>query len=165
MQRRKLLVLGGAALTAGVAGCSELESLVAGNEYEQGEKESLLIDEPQSDWPDDLNANHDFNENFDRCFLNDDETMFIFMSAEIFEEVDGAESSMERSRASASDPRDYPIADDAWISDDGETATLMFRHSNAVGQVLAARISGLELAPDRNRASRYGEYLFEHWQE
>lgn len=165
MQRRDCLALGGATIATTIAGCSELESLVGGNEYEEGEEESLLIDEPQSDWPDDLNADHDFNENFDRCFVNDDETMFVFMSAGIYEDVETAEDEMEKSRATASNPNDYPLADDAFVADDGEAARLIFRHSNARGQTLAARVSDFELSPDRQRATTYGEFLFNHWQD
>lgn len=165
MQRREYIVLGGAAVAASIAGCSELESLVGGPEYEQSEKDLLLIDEPQSDWNDDLNADHDYNDSFDRCFVNDDETMFVFMSVEIYEEVSGAEDQMEKARATSSNPSDYPLADDAFVSDDGESASLIFRHSNALGQTMAARSSGFELQPDRTRATQYGEHLFQHWQE
>lgn len=165
MQRREYIALGGASIATSIAGCSEVQSLAGGNEYEQGEEDSLLFDEPQSDWPDDMNADHDFNDNFDRCFINDDETIFVFMSAEIYEDVSTAENAMERSRATASDPNDYPLADEAFVFDDGETASFLFRHSNAQGNTMAGRVSGRELKPDRTRATDYGDYLFEHWQE
>jgi hypothetical protein len=146
-----------------LAGCSSL-GILDSPEYEVGNKESLLPDEVGEDWPDqDLEANHDANENFERVWTTPDEELVVFMGARIYESVEAAEEEFESAEATASDPGEYPLADEAFISDNGEFATCFFRHSNAAGQVVSARQSGLEIQPDRQRATNYAERLYESW--
>lgn len=133
--------------------------------YSQDEKESLLFEEAQEDWPDDLERNDEINENFDRGFVNQDETVVVLMHVDIYEDIETAKNEIEKSRASASNDEDYPIADDGFIADDGKAAQVIYRHLNAKGQTLALRQSGGEIVPDRNRASEYADLLFEHWEE
>lgn len=87
------------------------------------------------------------------------------MYTDIYENIETAENELEKSRARASNDEDYPIADDGFIADDGESAHVIFRHRNAKGRTLALRESGGGVAPDRNRASEYADLLFEHWEE
>lgn len=166
MQRREYITLGGGVLTTILAGCSESAPLESTPEpYDEDEKDDLLFDEAQSDWEDDFHRDDSINDNFDRVFTNDDETVVVLMSATIDENVEASKNGMEKSRATASNDEDYPLADDAFIADDGELATLIFRHRNARGGVAVTRQSGVEAVADRNRASTYAESLFDLWQE
>ena len=162
MERREFLGVVGSGSMVMIAGCS---GILNSAEYEEGNKDELLPDEVGSDWPDqDLESNHDFNTNFDRSFVTPEEDLFILMKAEIEETVSDAEDSYESSNATVNDPNDFPLADEAYIHDDGEVAVCLWRKSNAVGQVLAARTSGLELRPDRQRATAYAERIYaEYW--
>lgn len=165
MDRRTYLASVGIGMAA-LAGCSAAEGVLESKEYEQGDKESLLPDSPGSDWPDDnMEANHDLNENFDRVWTTPDESIAVMMDVEIHESIDGAEQAFERSKATASSPNDYPLADDAIIFDDGESARCVFRDSNAVGMTLAARQSGMEVKPDRTRATSYAEAMYSQWSD
>lgn len=162
MKRRSFLIGVGGAVS--LAGCSTITSVVESEEYEQNDKESMLPDEVGSDWPDqDLEADHSVNEHFDRVWVSPDDDLGVMMDVEIFDSIEAAENSFERSWATASDPGEYPLADEGMISDDGEAATCLFRHSNAIGQVLAIRMSGLEVRPDRNRAAEYADILYGGW--
>lgn len=144
-----------------IAGCSNF----GGNSedlYEQGNEEELVPDGVGDDWPDDeFERNDGLNENFLRVFSNPDESIIVLMDAEISEAVEDAEDSFESSEATASDADEYPLADEALISDDGEAARVIFRQANAIGQTLAARESGIEVRPDRQRASEYAEIMYE----
>ena len=160
MDRRTYLGLVAGGMAA-MAGCS---SVLESEEYEVGNKESLLPDEVGDDWPDtDLEPNHDYNENFARVWLTPDESLLVLMGATIYDSIDAAEESMDKIRATASSPKDYPVADDAVIYDDGEAATCIFRDSNAIGEVVVTRKSGLQWQPDRTRASQYAEVMYEEW--
>lgn len=167
MKRRPLLAAGSTLLPTMLAGCSDMNPLAEDEPetYNQDEKDTLLIDEPVADWPDDLQRDDPINENFDRVFINQDDTIAVLMDVEISEDIETAENEMEKSRANAANDEDYPLADDAFIADDDESAWLTFRHRNALGHVLVVRDSGGQLVSDRNRASTYGESLFEHWKE
>lgn len=148
-----------------LAGCSGAISSVSGPEYEAGNKDALLPDSVGSEWTDqNLEPRHDFNENFDRVWITEAKDLVVMMDVQIAESVSGAEEQFEQTRATASDPRDYPMADEAFISDDGEAARCAFRHSNALGLCLAMRLSGAEWRPDRQRAGSYAEHLFAEWQ-
>ena len=50
-----------------------------------------------------------------------------------------------------------------FVSDDSQIAQCTFRHSNALGGVIAQRRSGDVFEPDRQRATRYAELTFEGW--
>lgn len=167
MQRRTLLTASGTLLTITLAGCSDLNPLSEDEPeiYNEDDKESLLIDEASDDWPDEMQRNEDINDNFDRVFTNDDESIIVMMSAHIDDDIETAEEEMERSRASAENDEDYPLAEDAFIANDDQSAWVTFRDVNARGHVLALRESGMQVVGDRNRASEYAEILFEHWQE
>lgn len=162
MQRRQFFTV---AALAAVAGCSSVDGLLESEQYQDEDKSELLPDSPGADWPDeDLRAAHDLNENFDRVYTTPDTSLVVMMDVEILASIEEAEEAFERSEATASDPREYPLADEAYISDDGEAARCAFRDSNALGLVLSARRSGIQLQPDRQRATTYAELLFEDWE-
>ena len=134
-----------------------------GPEYDQGSKEEMLLS--VNSFPDGWVRNDDINENFDAVFTNEDESIVVLTTVEIFEDVAGAEDRMETARAGVSEPNDYPIADNAfWATRNEEIACTLFRHSNAVGQACAVRESGSEVVPDQARSQDYATALFEHWQ-
>jgi hypothetical protein len=161
MNRREYLLAASTATTALLSGCS---GVLGGPRFETAQKDELLFDEPQSDWPDsELVADHDYNEHFDRCFITPDEDLFIFIDVQIHEEVEQAENAFQQSSATLGNSKEYPLADEAFVGDDGEAARTTFRLSNALGQVLAARVSGLELRPDRERATMYAGFLHTKW--
>lgn len=162
VNRREIMATIGTVGTVSIAGCS---SVLESEEYEQGDKESLLPDEVGEDWPDqDLEPNHDINDDYERVWTTPDENLAIMMGVNIYDSVSTAEDAFEKAEATAKEAKDYPMADEAYISDDGETATCVFRHSNALGEILAARRSGSEFQPDRARATEYAEHLFQYWQ-
>ena len=165
MQRRTLITVGGAALAPALAGCTDMGLPGSGeNEtYSQDDEESLLFDEAKSEWPDDLERDDSINENFDRAFVNGDDTIVILMNAEIAEDTSTAEESMEKSRANYANDEDYPLADDGFVADDDQAAVCIFRHRNAKGQTLTIQSSGGGTRPDRTRATEYADRLFEHW--
>ena len=167
MQRRTLLGAVGTALTATLAGCSDMNPLAEDEPetYSQDEEDALLFDEARDEWPDEMERDDSINENFDRGFVNQDETVIVLMHVDIYEDIETAENELEKSRARASNDEDYPIADDGFIADDGESAQVIFRHRNANGQTLAIRESGGGVSPDRNRASEYADLLFEYWED
>lgn len=161
MRRRTFLAL---SLSTALAGCSSVDDLLASEQYDEGAKQDLLPNSVGADWPDsDLQADHDLNDSFDRVWITPDEELIVMMSADVYSTIEDAEDAYERAHATASDPREYPLADEAYISDDGDVARCVFRHSNALGQVLSARQSGVEIEPDRQRATTYAELLFEDW--
>lgn len=138
---------------------------MASEEYEEGNEESLVPDEPQADWPDEMEAYHGENENFLRFWMTADEEIGVLMDAGIEPTIEDAENHFDRRRSTARSPNEveYDLVDEAILSDDGEAATFAFRHSNAIGSTVALRMAGLEIVPDRNRARAYGEILMGHW--
>jgi hypothetical protein len=164
VNRRTLLTTIGTAGTVAIAGCSSSDG--GNNLYEQGNEEDLVPNGVGSDWPDDnFNRNDELNENFLRAFTNPDGTIAVLMDAAIRETVSVAEDGYQQTAATASDNEDYPLgADEAFISDDGQSARLTWRNSNAVGGVRAIRSTAGETQPDRDRASTYAGLMFNnHW--
>lgn len=164
MQRRSILTATGA-LTATLAGCSDLDP--RGSEpdpYDSEDKDAMLFGGSRAEWPDDLVRDDSINDNFDEAYTTSDEELVVMFNVEINEDIETAKDEMDKSRAKAGNDEDYPLADDAFIADDGQAAWVIFRHVNARGQSVAARQSGMEIRPDRGRASEYAERLFEHWQ-
>jgi len=86
------------------------------------------------------------------------------MDMSVYANADVAADELAAARATAANPRDYPLADAAYVADDGEVARCVFRHNNAAGQTAALRESGYDVQPDRTRATQYAEYLFAYWQ-
>ena len=164
MKRREYVVAMGCGTATAVAGCTDV---IGGDdeEYEVGNEESLVPDMVGSDWDDqDLETANDFNPDFLRGFATPEEDIIVLMDAGIEETVDDAENEFESAEATARGPSEYPLADEAFISDDGEVARCVFRESNALGEAVAARESGLEVQPDRPRATNYAEIMYsEEW--
>lgn len=162
MRRRQLLRITGVGAMAALAGCLGGEDAI----YEEGNESDLVPNGPGDDWGDeDLIRDDEFNPHFDRVFRTPETDLVLLMSAEIYEDIEAAEDSFESSKATAADDEEYPLADEAFISDDGEVATCLWRHSNAIGQVAAVRESATGVTPDRQRASSYAETMFEnHWE-
>lgn len=165
MHRRTYLTILGVG-ASGLAGCKRVQTVLQSEQYESGDKEGMLPDELGSKWPDpNLQANHDLTDSFERVWTTPDESVIVLMAVTVSETVDAAKEAYERMWATAAGPIEYPLADEGMISDGCESAECVFRHSNAVGEVGALREAGLEVRPDRTRATRYAELLFEEWQE
>lgn len=158
MKRRGFLAATG---TVALAGCSAVPGL-GGPAYDDSQSgDDILPEDAPSDAPDDMVNAHDMNDSYARVWHTSDEQIFVLADAKVYAEVEGAEDKMESSRATAGNDEDYPLADDAFISDDDEAASVALRHSNLVLQTAAARQSGMEVVADRDRAARYAELLFE----
>ena len=152
MKRRAFLI---GTATVALAGC------IGGDDELYSEDDDLLPSEVGEDWPDqELQPDHDLNPHFDQVWVTDDYSLVVLMHAEVEETVEEAEDAFQKSMASATDPNDYPMADEAYISNEDPAALVMFRHSNARAQVLVSRNG----RPDRTRASTYAELVFEGWQ-
>ena len=164
LNRRRYLVVAGATVGSGLAGCSSIPGGGGGPEYESDQKEEMLLSVDA--FPDGWVRNDEMNENFDAGFTNEDESVLVLIKVEIFDEISEAKDRMETARAGVSDPNDYPIADDAfWATQNDEFAATLFRHSNGVGQSAAVRESGREVVPDQQRSQEYAETMYEHWQD
>lgn len=160
--RRKALTGIGGLATVSIAGCT---GSVMGDseEYSEDDHEDLLLSE--EDFPDDWHRDDEFNENFDAVFLDEDETTVVLVLVEIEDDVEEAEESFEQSESGAEDPSDYDIGDEAyWATQNDEIAVTQFRHSNAVGQVAATTLSGLEMNPDQNRSQQHAQEMFDGWE-
>ncbi|MDR5657695.1 hypothetical protein RH831_10960 [Halodesulfurarchaeum sp. HSR-GB] len=158
MKRREYLA-GAAVAISALAGCSGFSG---GPKYEPGEKETLLPDEVGEDWPDqDLEPRHEEYEDYDRVWRTSD--LSVFMWVNIYDKTEGAKDEFSRQESLATNVDDYPLAEEAIISDNGEFARCTFRDSNAVGQVISARLNGSEAVPNRGAAGRYAEYMYAEW--
>lgn len=156
------MAVGGSVAGTMLAGCAAVGDAFASEEYEEGDEEQMYP-KVSGDWPD-SNLKEEDHDHWGRMFVNEDDDIVVLMDIEVLESVDEAEDRFKRAEARAPSPEDYPLADEALISDDGELASVGFRHSNAFGQVGSGRMSGFEVQPDRGRAGRYAELMYEHWQ-
>ena len=161
VNRRRMLIGSGVALTSTFAGCTSSFSSDE-PEYNEDDHEDLLLSIEA--FPEDWNRDDEVNDNFDAVFLNKDETIVVFASVEIDEDIDDAEKRFENAESSTRDPIDYDIGDEAfWDTRNNEIAITVFRHSNAVGQVAAMRQSGMEINPDQSRSQEYARKMYDNW--
>lgn len=160
MYRRSYLALG---LTASLAGCSDVVGgFLESKEYEQSDEPRMI---PGLEiFPPGWIRDDEFNDNFDAVFMSEDEDVIVMMSADVHEKIEDAKNRFDRAKE-RSDSNEFTLADEAIWADRGDNALAIFRHSNAIGQSLGARESGLNLVPDVGRATQYADEMYAHWQD
>lgn len=166
MNRRELLAGAAAATSVALAGCtSSLLGTGSDNEpvYDPSQKDELLLS--VSDFPDDWERDDALNEEFDAVFITEGGSTSVLLAVVISEEVGPAKETFDRLEAGAESPNDYPIADECVWYKRRTSARTAFRHSNAVGTVVASRIINGETAPDVARSQSYAGQMYAHWQE
>ena len=161
MNRRRYLALLGAGGLGTVAGCLGLGDDGPDGLYDADDRESLLPDEVGPDWPDEeFERDEDLYPRFERAWASEDGA--VGMDVKIGS-VEHAKEVFENDKARVADPTEYPLADEAFVSDNSQIAQCIFRHSNAHAGVIAQRRSAGVFEPDRQRATRYAELMFESW--
>lgn len=103
------------------------------------------------------------SEEWDGAFSNEEETIAVLMAVRVAETVEDAKARYQDALA-RSDSNEYSLADEAFWTERADNARATFRHSNALGQCVGARQSGVNLVPDIGRAQHYAEEMFDHWQ-
>lgn len=162
MDRRTYLTT--MAVTVGSVGFAGCSGMLEEPQYEEGSKEDLLLEVDA--FPNDWHRDDEINENFDACFTNEDESIIVLLSVEIEEGIEEAEKSFESSKSGFRDPQEIDIGEEAfWDTQNDEVAFTIFRHSNALGQAVAARQSGMDINPDQSRSQKYAREMYDNWQE
>lgn len=163
--RRQVLATTAATIgSIGLTGCSGILGGLSGPNYETDQKEEMLLS--IDSFPDGWVRNDEINDNFDAGYTSEDESIVVLMSVEVSEEVSGAEDRFKTAKSGMSEPNDYELADEAfWATRNEEVASTLFRHSNAVGQSLGLRESGIDVVPDQSRSQDYARKMFSHWQD
>jgi len=128
--------------------------------YSEGDREEMI---PSVEIFPDGWKEGDAGEDWEGAFSNESETILVLMGIRINETVEEAKQGFEREKQGFSEPNDYPIGDEGFWAERPDNARTYFRHSNAIGLVVGARESGLELVPDPGRSQNYAEEMYEHW--
>lgn len=160
MNRRDYLglVAGG---TVALAGCS---SILGSGEYQGVDKEALLLESVGEDWPNqNLVADHDYRDEFDRVWKTPDESLLILFRARIFDTVEAAENQFQDLESVGPYPTDYSLADEGVTYDWGRSVRCIFRDSNAIGMAVSSDQSGFGTKADEKRATTYAELMYQIW--
>lgn len=161
MKRRQYLTMSALAAT-GLSGCTS--SFNDGPQYDEDSKDEMLLSVEA--FPDGWHRDDDINDNFDAVFANEDDSIVVMLSIQLSEDIETAKENFESSKSSYRDPQEIDIGDEAfWDTRNEEMASTIFRHSNALGQTVAARQSGMEINPDQQRSQNYAGEMYDHWQD
>jgi len=165
LSRRYYITSMAAIGSIGLSGCSGiLGDDSSGPAYEEEQEEEMLLS--VDSFPDGWVRNDAINENFDAVFANEDESIIVLTSVDVGENVSEAKEAMDASESGYSNTNEIDIGDEAfWATRNDQVAYTIFRHSNAVGQVAAARESGAEVVPDQSRSQQYAREMVSHWQD
>lgn len=158
MKRRNFIA---SVALASTAGCSSIESLT-GPKYEDVNEQDMYLDE--SDFPDNWKKFPEINEEY-TIYGTEVDRIYVGQDIAIYDSEKDAQNSFKKMEQSFQDLNYYELASDAfWVLTEDDFAIFIFRDSNALGQVVAIKQSGLEAQPDRQRAINYAEMMHEHWQ-
>lgn len=146
----------GLAITA-LAGCSSVTGGPGGGpEYEDADAETMLTVE---DFPDGWKRNDETNENFDAVFIGPDDEKFVMASSTVKDDVQAAKDQLESMKNTNAETNEVDIGDDAFWAKRDDHARVGIRDSNFIILTAAAYQSGMEWAPDQNRAIKYARTL------
>jgi hypothetical protein len=165
-RRRWVVACAGGAGIFGVGSFAALE--LTGDDgpaYNSGDESTLVPNSVGPNWPDqDLVRDDDWNNNYLRAYLDPDRVISILIDTDISETVAGAKSAFENSKLAASDPDKFNIGDQSFIVEGVDSASVIWRESNAIGEVAASRVTNNELQPDRARTTQYARLVYRnHW--
>jgi len=133
--------------------------------YEIGAQGDLLlsVDAFPEGWEQIEMANSD-DTTAEATFSNADGTLSVYMSASILDSVAGTKEAFERYKSRFREPQELETGDESFWDTREDQALTVFRHSNALGEVRAARITREGQEPNISRSQNYALDLYNHWQ-
>lgn len=167
ISRRSVLATG---VLVSLAGCSSIPGRGEEPRYSTDDELPLTVESLREEEGDDRwqESEEDRNPNFDYEFemVGDEDAIraFILAHSEAYDEIEGAEAKIQEPLESA-DEQELDLADEAYVWEEENHARAYFRHSNAVGATVAARMSGYEALPDAERAVSGIRGMYSDWQD
>jgi hypothetical protein len=169
LNRRRVLATSATAVLGGLAGCSVLDDGGGGGDdggpkYETDQESEMRL--TLEAFPDGWLREDSLNQQFDRVFTNEDQSVIVMLTVDIFEETSMAEDRLSEARSGFDDATDHALGDEAFTgTQNDELAYTIFRDSNALGQVVALRESDTGVVPDESRSEEYAEAMYDRWQD